>query len=40
MYFIIFKVLDRYVLWGKFESAIQTDTYLNFVSDIFDITAI
>jgi hypothetical protein len=43
MYFIIFKVLERYVLWAKAESAIQTDIYLAFdcfiMTDILDITA-
>jgi len=43
MYFIIFKVLEKYILWAKTESAIQTDTYLAFdcfiITDILDITA-
>jgi hypothetical protein len=43
MYFKIFKVHERYVLWAKFEFAIQIDTYLAFdcfiITDILDITA-
>jgi len=43
MYFVIIKVLEKYVLWAKVESAIQTDAYLAFdcfmITDILDITA-